>query len=451
MTGAEDHGESAAKDGTGTEADDWRPDTGRISAMLEAIAATGRDPRGGVSRLAYSAEERKAHDLVGGWLRELGLSCRQDAVGNTIAERAGENPRAPGIGTGSHLDSVPRGGRFDGVAGVVAAVEVMRILNEHGLRTHHPLRVVAFAAEEGARFGEPCIGSKAVAGLLEAADCVRARDLDGVTIAEAMRGTGLDPERLAEARWNAEDWAAFVELHVEQANVLETEDLALGLVDLVSGSTRMLLTARGQAQHSGSTPMALRADALTTAAAIVLLAEAVATDPRHRGTRATVGRLEVEPNSITTIPGTVRFTVDVRDVDSDRQRRTAAELVERGRQISARRGVELDVEVMADSSPAVLPMWLRQLNSEVCQRLGVPYRVMSSGASHDAQMVNRVAPAAMLFVPSKGGLSHVPEEWTSAADIAEGAHVLLHALLRIDGFLADLPLPGVDPEGSLGR
>ncbi|MFJ4651907.1 Zn-dependent hydrolase [Nocardia sp. NPDC088792] len=411
------------------------PDSARLSAMIDAIAEVS-DPSPGVTRLAWTRTERRAHDLVAGWYRALGLKVWIDAVGNTIAELPGNRPAA--LGTGSHLDSVPAGGRFDGIAGVIAGVEVARLLVENGVRLEHSVRFVAFTAEEGARFGQACLGSKAVAGMLEESKLWSLRDADGISVAEAMQRVGLDPGRLAEARWAPRDWVAFLELHVEQGGVLEAAGLPIGIVDLVSGSTRVAVEVRGRATHTGSTPMALRADALTAAAEIVLMAEAIANDPRHRGTRASIGVLQVEPGSITTIPGRTTFTLDVRDVDSDRQRGTVTEIVRRAKEICDRRRVAMTVRPIGDSSPVVLPIWLRQTIADVCAEADLPYRVLTSGASHDCQMVNRVVPAALIFVPSQGGLSHVPEEWTSAADLAVGTRVLLHGLLRIDRRLMEL-------------
>ncbi|GAB0105192.1 Zn-dependent hydrolase [Nocardia sp. JMUB6875] len=416
------------------------PDPARLMAMIEAIAELSDSPAtdteaAGVTRLAWTPTERRAHDLVAGWYRDLGLRVWTDAVGNTLAELPGR--RAAALGTGSHLDSVPRGGRFDGIAGVVAGVEVARLLVENAVPLEHSVRFVAFTAEEGARFGQACLGSKAVAGLLDESALTTLRDADGVSVAQAMRQVGLDPTRLAEARWSARDWVAFLELHVEQGSVLESAGIPVGVVDLVSGSTRLALEVHGRATHSGSTPMALRADALAATAEIVLLAESIATDARHRGTRATVGVLRVEPGSLTTIPGRTSFTLDIRDVDSDRQRATINEILSRATEICDRRGVALTARPIGDSSPVVLPIRLRRAVARACADAGLPYRVLNSGASHDCQMVNRVVPAALLFVPSRGGLSHVPEEWTEPDDLAVGTRVLLHALLDLDrGFAA---------------
>jgi len=412
-----------------------RADPARIAADLEAIARIGGG-EGGVTRPGYSALERQAHELVGGWLTDLGLTVSRDAAGNTIAELEVPGSK-PALGTGSHLDSVPGGGRFDGVVGVVGAVEVVRVLREAGVALSRPLRVVCFAAEEGARFGQACLGSRAVVGI-GANDIDEICDEGGMTRAQAMRGVGLDPTDLDRARWDPRDWAAFLELHVEQGTVLESQGVRVGVVDLVSGSTRLELELVGRASHSGGTPMVGRSDALSAAAEIVMAAEQVTTDPRHRGTRATIGRLQVKPGNITTIPGYVVCTLDVRDVDSDRQRLTVLEILRRAAEACARRGVSMRVRLIGDTSPAVLPIWVRRVVTRAAREVGVEYRVVTSGASHDSQSVNTAVPAGIIFVPSRAGLSHVAEEWTDAGDVAVGTDVLARSLVELDRELATI-------------
>jgi len=415
-----------------------RADPSRISEMIDAVAEIGGDPVGGISRLAYTPEERKTHSLVSGWLRDLGLEVWEDPVGNTLAKRAGADPSLPAIAFGSHLDSVPHGGRFDGIAGVVGMAELMRLLAEAEAETIHPILGVAFASEEGARFGEPCIGSKFVAGSLKEADLTRIRDAGGMALGEAMASAGLSPIRLAEARWTTRDVALFLELHVEQGGILEAEGRQIGLVDVVSGSTRIRLVLRGRANHSGATPMSARTDAFVGAAELAVAVEKLTSDPSFRGLRATVGRVDIWPNSMTTIPGRVTMTVDIRDTDSDRQRGAAAQVVERARWICERRGLALASAVIADTSPTVLAMWVRERLKQACESLRLTYRFMTSGASHDSQVVSRLVPAGMVFVPSKGGLSHVPDEWSSATDIARGVDVLFASLLDFDRFLLEV-------------
>jgi len=418
--------------------DELKPDPSNIARMIRSISEIGADAAAGISRLAFTQDERAAHELVGGWLRELGLEVHEDAIGNTIARRRGTAPGLPDFVFGSHLDSVPHGGQFDGIAGVVSMVEVMRVLQQSQVYTRHPLTGIVFAAEEGARFGEPCIGSKAIAGQLEDDDLTRIRDARGVTLDAAIRSVGFDPSRLGEVRWEAHRGAVFLELHIEQGRVLESENLPIGLVDVVSGSTRLRMTVYGRAGHTGGTPMPGRADALAAAAEITLAVEGLANRPSYRGTRATVGCLDVYPNRITTIPGRVELRIDVRDVDSDRLRHAALEIGELSQLISDRRGVQLEAEVIADTSPAVLSIWLRRAIGQVCQELGCDYRFMLSGAGHDAQIMAALMASAIIFVPSKAGASHVPEEWSSASDIARGSEVLYHSILRVDALLARL-------------
>ncbi len=380
-----------------------KADQARIADMLRQIAEIGADPTAGISRVGFSKEERQAHELVGGWLKNLGLPTSVDPIGNTMAARPGAASGKLAIAFGSHLDSVVHGGKFDGIVGVVAMVEVMTLMAESRAATKHPLKGVIFACEEGARFGEPCIGSKAIAGMLTQKDLTRIRDAEGITLEQAMTTAGLNPSQLGDVRWNHDD---------------------------------MRMTVAGRAGHTGGTPMHSRADALAAAAEITLAVEALANGPTYRGTRATVGVLDVYPNRITTIPGRVEMRIDVRDFDSDRLRQAAREIAERARNIADRRGVAIDAEVIADTSPVVLSMWLRRAVSQVCGELGLDWRFMPSGAGHDAQIMASIAPTAIIFVPSKDGASHVPEEWTSVADIARGADVLYQSILRIDDVLA---------------
>ncbi|WP_459800537.1 hydantoinase/carbamoylase family amidase [Herbidospora sp. RD11066] len=398
----------------------------RITGHLDRFAAIS-EPGAGCTRLAYTKLERDAHAVFAAHMSGLGLAVRTDEAGNTIAELPGHG-RA--IGTGSHLDTVPSGGGFDGIAGVAAAMEIAEVMAS---RDHvRPWRFVAFAAEEGARFGQACNGSRVAAGLTRARDLENFTDATGTTMAEAMTQAGLDPGNADRARWNPAEWYAFVELHIEQGEVLESRGVGVGVVDLISGSTRLRVRLTGRATHSGGTPMHLRHDALVVAAECVVLGDRLAQDPAHHGTRVTVGRLGVEPGSITTIPGAAEFFVDVRDVDTVRQRETAEALADGFTRIAEGHGVAITVDVLADTSPVVLPAWIADHTRAACDGLGLPYRVLPSGASHDAQQLNRVVPAGMIFVPSRHGLSHVPDEYTTPEEIATGTEVLLETLLRLD-------------------
>lgn len=399
-----------------------------ISRFAELTEA---DHGPGVTRLAYTPLEREAHAVFTKFMTDLGLTVWTDQAGNTIAELAGRRS-GPAIGTGSHLDSVPNAGAYDGIAGVVAAMVAAQHLSGQEA-FDHPLRFVAFAAEEGARFGQACTGSRLVAGLTEPADLEQLHDAAGVSMADAFRKVGLDPERAAEARWDSEDWASFVELHIEQGSVLTDTHTQIGVVDTISGSTRLHIEFHGRASHTGGTPMHLRADALAAAAELITAGESLATDSRHHGTRITVGKLEVEPGSMTTIPGLCRLDVDIRDTDDQRQRETALEFIGQAEKLAAERGVEITVQILADASPAILPLNIQQQLTSAAQDVGRSYRVMPSGASHDTQMISHVCPVGMLFVPSQNhGISHAPQELTHTEDIVRGIDVLIASLRHLD-------------------
>lgn len=395
----------------------------RIRARLDDLSSIGIDPGGGITRLAYSEQERAAHERFGQWVGEDGRSVAVDGAGNSVAIY---NQGTPYFLLGSHLDTVVHGGAYDGAAGVVGALEAARLLAD----LDFGLRVVAFAGEEGARFGRPTLGSSFAAGLVSDEVAGELRDSDGIQLAGAAAKLGLDPA--ACERWLGADVACFFEIHIEQGRQLEAGAARVGLVDTIAGSVRLRFEVEGRADHSGATPMPIRLDALAAASELVLAVESAAR--RYRSTVATVGRLEVLPNSVTTVPGLVRVWVDVRDVDSEVQRTTANMIFERANEIAEMRGVNIHGEVISELAPVVLEAWPRALAHQQCERLGMPYRVLASGAGHDAAIVARQAPAMMLFIPCVDGISHSPRELASADDVAAAA-TLLAATVRYAGGL----------------
>jgi hydantoinase/carbamoylase family amidase len=359
---------------------------------------------------------------------DLGLTPSTDAIGNTFGELAGKTSESALL-VGSHLDTVPRGGGFDGVAGVAASLEVARLLVECG-GLNRTYRAVVFSGEEGARFGAPCIGSRVATGAFSTYTLRTLTDREGCSVLERASEVGLRPTNAAEAVWSQDSVSAFLELHIEQGRVLEVRGKTLGVVDAIAGSTRVELTFSGNADHSGATPMLLRHDALVGASELVIEAERRASS--HRTAVATVGDLEVEPGSFTTVPGEVRLSLDVRDVDSERQRELAEELLDGAGRIAARRGLELSAVLVSDQSPVVLHKPVREQLARATQEHGVRFCVLPSGATHDTAHVAKMAPAGMIFVPSRQGVSHAPEEWSSVEDIARGAEIMASALRALD-------------------
>lgn len=398
----------------------------RVRERIERLAEIGGDERGGVTRLAYTPLEREAHELFAAWATEAGARCEVDRAGNSIATyREG----TPYFLIGSHLDTVTAGGRWDGTAGVVAGLEVAERV---AARTGLGVRVVAFAGEEGARFGRPNLGAAAAAGLMAPDAPERLVDADGVTLAGAARALGFD--LLATRPWLDGEVACFFEIHIEQGRQLEAGAARIGLVDAIAGSVRLRFTIRGRADHSGATPMRMRFDALAAASELVLAAEEAGR--RYRSTVATVGRMEVRPNNVTTVPGGVTLGMDIRDIDADLQRLAARTVFARAAEIARRRGVTLAGRVVSDQPPVVLEAWPRVLAHEQCAKRGIVYRVLPSGAGHDAAIAARRAPATMVFVPCADGVSHSPLEQADPEDVALAADLLVDVIGEAGGRLA---------------
>ena len=403
-------------------------DQARIGDFLEQLSRIGTDPRGGFSRLAFSPEEREAHALFRRVLEGIDLRTSTDAVGNSYGELAGSED-LPALMTGSHLDTVYQGGNFDGAVGVAAAVEVARVLaGGGGLR--RPLRVVAFAAEEGARFGAPCIGSRLVTGAYGADTLEALTDRDQITASAAAEAVGLCPGETASARWDFAKVECFVEVHIEQGRVLEARERPIGIVNSIGGSTRVELVFSGRADHSGATPMWLRRDALAAASEFVLAVERRAR--AHATTVATVGRLDVEPNSMTTVPGRVLVHLDVRDVDSERQRDLAEALLDDAVRIASGREITVTARRLSDQSPVVLHGTMQAALAGAATRRGTPFISLPSGASHDAAHLAKHVPTGMVFVPCRDGISHSPAEHAEPARIAEAVDVVVDAFRSID-------------------
>jgi len=367
----------------------------RIEAFVNRIGEIGRDRRGGWSRLAFTKEERDAHDVFAESARDLGLSVRADAIGNTFATLRGDENDRPMYMSGSHLDSVPNGGNFDGVAGVATALEVGRILSLSKTFAGEYC-AVAFTAEESARFGAPCIGSRVAIGEFTAETLRALRDQEGTSLHDAAADLGLRPDDVDAEVWPTGFVELFLELHIEQGAVLDSRGRRLGLVDAIGGSTRLELSFPGTAAHSGATPMSLRRDALVAASEFVIEVERQAA--RHPTAVATVGRLDVEPGSLTTVPGFVRLSLDTRDIDSDRQRDLAEDLLDAAWRIAGRRGITVSASLISDQSPVTLHRLVREDLARTAESLAVPFAVLPSGATHDTAHIAKRAPAGMLFV-----------------------------------------------------
>ena len=403
-------------------------DADRLWSRLSELAEIGRSEGGGVTRLSFTEEERAAKDLVASYMREAGLEVREDAAGNLIGHRQGSDSEAPVVLAGSHVDSVPNGGDFDGPLGVLAAVEALQVMEERSIETERPVEVVAFTDEEGARFGFGMIGSRAVAGTLTPDDLDR-EDESGVSIAGAMRDSGLDPERIGEAARPEGSIHAYVELHIEQGRILENENLPVGLVTGIAGPVWLRLTLEGEAGHAGTTPMNLRRDALVAATAIIGRVEKEAA--RTGTTVGTVGQLELKPGGINIIPGHVSFSLDLRDIDQEVRDGVEARISDEAGRICEERGITLETQTLQRLPSVLCSDLVREAAREACGPLGFEPFELASGAGHDGMHLAGLCPIGMIFVRSRDGLSHNPNEYSSKEDCAAGAEVLYRTLLGL--------------------
>ncbi|WP_059170357.1 Zn-dependent hydrolase [Bacillus sp. FJAT-27445] len=400
----------------------------RLWERLQQLSKIGATGNGGVTRLSFTNEERKAKDLVAGFMKEAGLSVREDEAGNLIGRMEGTIAGAPVVMTGSHIDSVFDGGNFDGPLGVLAAIEALQTMDEEGVSVEHPIEVVAFTDEEGARFSFGMLGSRAIAGLITGEELMN-RDKNGVPIAEAMKAMGLDPKEIAKAARKKEEVKSYIELHIEQGKVLEKENLPVGVVSGIAGPLWMKFTVEGEAGHAGNTPMGIRRDAMTAAARMILMIEQEAY--KTGSSVGTVGQLNLFPGGINIIPGRVEFSLDLRDINEETRDEIERAILKEAGRIAEEQGVKLSVEDLQRIPPAPCDGEIQQAVRESIAEAGLQTTILPSGAGHDGMQFTGLWPIGMIFVRSKNGISHDPAEWTSQEDCAAGAEVLYRTLLKL--------------------
>lgn len=406
-------------------AEQLRINQARLLAALDELAAIGRTEDGSCCRLALTDEDKAGRDLVVKRMRELGLEVRIDPIGNIFGRRAGREDIAP-VMTGSHIDTVRTGGRFDGCLGVLGGLEVVRTLNGAGIATRRPLVVAVFTDEEGARFHPDMAGSLAYAGGLPLQELYDTRGIDGKRFEDELRRIGY----LGDAPIPLYRPHAYVELHIEQGPVLDIEGVTIGAVENLQGISWQEVTIVGQSNHAGTTPMRLRHDAGYCAAAIGHFLRQLARDMGGNQV-ATMGKVDLHPNLINVIAARAKVTVDLRNTDEALLKQAEQRFAEFLKQLAADEGVKIETRSLARFEPVIFDQGVADLIARTAQRLGHSCRPMTSGAGHDAQMIARIAPTAMIFVPSIRGISHNPAEDTKPEHLAAGADVLLHTLLEL--------------------
>ncbi len=402
----------------------------RLEGWFNQMAGMGTDAGGGFTRLAYSDVDWQIRDFIIKLMHNAGLTVRTDAFGNVIGRREGANPDAPVVMMGSHTDSVPNGGNFDGVLGVLSAIEAVQCMHDHAEQNDHPIEVVVFMAEESSRFGYATLGSKVFCGKVLLENLESYKDKQGISLAQAMRQRGLVPEHIAQARYT-DPIKAFLELHIEQGKALEITGHQIGVVTGIAAPTRLRVIVTGMADHSGATPMNMRQDALTAAAEVILQVETIATSELQNGVVGTTGIVKAEPGVMNVIPGRVELGIDIRGISSDSKQRVVTQLFAAVEDIKARRGVGIEIITLTDDEPVQIPEEMIEFLDGICRQYPYPTMRMPSGAGHDAMHIATMAKTGMLFIPCRGGVSHNPEEYASMDDIAAGAEVLLAAVRKL--------------------
>jgi len=401
-----------------------RVNQARLIEHIDALAEFGKNPQGGVSRLAYSEADLKGRAFVQGLMRTAKLDVTIDAAGNILGRRPG-SANLPVLLFGSHIDTVPEGGNYDGVVGSLGAIEVAQTLSENNVTTRHPLEVVIFQNEEGG-----LIGSRAMDGELTE------KELDlvsrsGKTIREGIKFIGGSPEQIAGVRRKIGDIAAYVELHIEQGGTLEAEKIDIGIVEGIVGINWWDVTIEGFANHAGTTAMNNRHDALLAGAKFIEAVNRIVTSEPGRQV-GTVGRVQALPGAPNVIPGRVILSLELRDLDAAKINRLFGKIRAEAQQIGTASGTTFDFKEINVNIPAPTDQRVREVIRTAAGELRLSTKQMPSGAGHDAQDMARLAPVGMIFVPSIGGISHSPREFSRPQDIANGANVLLHTLLKLD-------------------
>ncbi|MEM6430342.1 MAG: M20 family metallo-hydrolase [Deinococcota bacterium] len=411
-------------------------DTKRLVDELETLAMFSAAAPPAVTRVLFSDEDMAARAYLKTRCEDLGLSLREDALGNLFARWEGRHPELPAVATGSHIDAIPFSGRYDGTVGVLGALAAFRALQELGYEPKRSLELIVFTAEEPTRFGIGCLGSRALGGVLSAQEIQALRDDTGASPDEVRKARGI-AGNLAELALGKGYYHSFLELHIEQGPLLEAAKLNLGVVTAIAAPASLTVTVTGQGGHAGAVLMPQRYDALTAAADMALAVEKIAktaaqTTPTHDSV-ATVGIFEVHPAAVNSIPSQVKFTIDCRDTDLARRDGMVADIQTQIADIAAQRGVKAELEVLNADAPTSCHPDLMKACSNAADRLELSWQQMVSRAYHDTLFMAQVCPVGMLFIPCEGGISHRPDEYSSPQDITNGVRALALALSELAG------------------
>ncbi len=405
-------------------------DQERLTSEIEALATFSDAEPPAVTRVVFTPTERKARDWVKKQCSDAGLVLRDDAAGNTFARWVGSDPQVPAVGTGSHIDAIPNAGKYDGVVGVLGGLEAIRALQRAGFRPRHSIELLIFTSEEPTRFGIGCIGSRLLSGTLSTESARKLTDNDGGNLETVRRSAGLIGE-LEDVKLAGGYYEAFVELHIEQGPILEREQKQLGIVERIAAPASLRVVIEGSGGHAGGVLMPDRRDALCAGAELILALEDAARTSGAIDTVATVGICDVFPGAVNSIPARVRLSVDIRDTDLQRRDAVIRRLEESCESTSAKRQVQIHIELLNADAPAESGATVVTALSEACRKHGFDFLTMTSRAYHDSLFMSQIAPVAMLFIPCRNGYSHRPDEYSSPEDIARGALILAETLATL--------------------
>ncbi|CAM5392238.1 Zn-dependent hydrolase [Niallia circulans] len=384
----------------------------------------------GITRVAFTNEEQACSHAFMRLCKNEGLEIRMDYCGNIIARREGKQKNLPPVVIGSHLDTVYQGGKYDGVVGVTAGLEVIKRLNEQNLETEHPIEIISFACEESSRFGVSTVGSKAMAGTLQKEKYRHLKDKDGITFEKALSLCALRFDQLDLASRATERFQAFFELHIEQGPILMNTNKKIGIVTGVAAPVRFIIEVKGAASHSGTTPMNMRKDALLGASELALALEEAAKEEQHNGTVATIGVLSIPMGAMNVVPGTVEMKVDIRSTSTASRNKVLTALLKKMEDVQERRGLTITSQEISKEEPVKLSKELTLQIEKICLEKKLPYQWMQSGAGHDAMNMTSFGPVGLIFIPSLNGISHHPDEHTDLDDILIGIDVLEAVVLQ---------------------
>lgn len=403
----------------------------RIKKDIENISKFNATPGKGLTRFSLTEEDRQVRNYLKEELSQMNLKIYEDAAGSLFARRNGTNDNLPVIMIGSHFDSVKNGGNFDGPAGVVMALEILRTMDDNNIKTKYPIEFVAMIEEEGGRFGAGVFGSRAMAGMVNFDQLKNNKDENGISMAEAFKNFGMDPKKITEAKRNPNDIKAFIELHIEQGPVLENSKKDIGIVNYIVGINHIDVLVNGRSDHAGTTPMNMRADAMNVASKVISKIDQYAIS-EDNGTVATVGSINAKPGATNIVPSQVKFTVDIRSKDYSSIQRLKEKIRKDLQQlIDNNQAMDFNIKTLLDIQPVEMSEEINHIFKKNANLENFKYEIMTSGAGHDAMIMGSLTDVGLIFVPSKNGRSHCPEEWTDYEDLQKGIEVIYKTILEL--------------------